>query len=131
MQRRPILIVDDDTDVVAIARATLEHSGWLVIGLCDSREALDVAAREKPCLVLVDLMMPHLDGEEFVVELRKRLANDAPPIALISAAYARADVAKRLGLAASLPKPFEIADLRDLAARFSGAHRDRPPSLPP
>lgn len=130
--RAPILVVDDDADVVAIARRTLEHAGWLVEGTTDPREALEIAARVRPCLVLVDLMMPHMDGEELLIELRARFAKDEmPKLALISAAYSRAEVARRLDVDASIAKPFDIADLRDLAVRFASAHRDRSSSVPP
>ena len=131
-ERAPILVVDDDADVVAIARRTLEHAGWRVEGTTDPREALEIAARVRPCLVLFDLMMPHLDGEELLSELRDRFSEDEmPKFALISAAYSRAEVARRLDVDASIAKPFDIADLRDLAARFASAHRDRASSVPP
>lgn len=131
-RRSPILVVDDDADVVAIARRTLEHAGWLVEGTTDPREALALAERIRPCLVLVDLMMPHMDGEELLTELRGRFAADEmPKFALISAAYSRAEVARRLEVDASIAKPFELADLRDIAVRFASAHRDRSSSVPP
>lgn len=130
--RAPILVVDDDADVVAIARRTLEHAGWLVEATTDPREALELAARVRPCLVLVDLMMPHIDGEELLTALRARFSEDEmPKLALISAAYSRAEVARRLEVDASIAKPFDITDLRDLAARFAAAHRDRSSSVPP
>lgn len=132
LERRPILVVDDDADVVAIARRVLEHAGWKVETTTDPRQALEIAARTRPCLVIVDLMMPHMDGEELLIELRQRLqGEEMPPIALVSAAYSRAEIARRLHVDASLAKPFDLTDLRDLAARFAAAHRDRPSSRPP
>ena len=131
-RRCPILVVDDDADVVAIARRTLERAGWLVESTTDPREALELAERVRPCLVLVDLMMPHMDGEELLTALRARFEGDAmPKVALISAAYSRAEVARRLEVDASIAKPFELADLRDLAVRFASEHRDRSSSVPP
>lgn len=130
-ERRPILVVDDDPEVIAIVRRVLGHAGWAVIGTTDPREAVTLAAEREPCLVLVDLMMPYLDGEELIVELRSRLGERMPKVALVSAAYSRAEVARRAGVDATLPKPFELADLRDLAVRFAAEHRDRPSSRPP
>ncbi|AKF11747.1 response regulator [Sandaracinus amylolyticus] len=131
-ERCPILVVDDDADVVTLARKVLEHAGWLVEATTDPRHALEIATRVKPCLVLVDLMMPHMDGEELLCALRAAFRGDAmPKIALISAAYSRAEVAKRLEVDASLAKPFDLDDLRDVAVRFASAHRDRPTSRPP
>lgn len=131
-RRRPILVVDDDADVVALARRALEHAGWLVETTTDPRDALELAERVRPCLVLVDLMMPHMDGEELLLALRQRLAGDEmPKLALVSAAYSRAEVARRLDVDASIAKPFDLTDLRDLAVRFAAAHRDRSSSIPP
>lgn len=130
-ERRPILVVDDDPEVIAIARRVLGHAGWLVIGATDPREGLDLAVSREPCLVLVDLMMPHMDGEELIAAIRARLGERTPPIALVSAAYSRSDVARRHDVDATLGKPFDIGDLRDLAVRFAADHRDRPSSTPP
>ena len=130
-ERRPILVIDDDPDVIAIVRRVLGHAGWVVIGTTDPREGLELASEREPCLILVDLMMPHMDGEELLLELRARLRDRMPPVALVSAAYSRTEIARRADVDASLPKPFEIADLRDLAARFAAADRDRPSSTPP
>jgi DNA-binding response OmpR family regulator len=129
--RRPILIVDDDIDVITIARRVLEHAGWSVVGTTDPRKGLDMVLEHRPCLVIVDLMMPHLDGEELLWSIRDRLKDEMPKIALLSAAYSRAEIARRLGVDATIPKPFEIDDLRDLAARFCAVHRDRRSSRPP
>jgi two-component system alkaline phosphatase synthesis response regulator PhoP len=130
-ERRPILVVDDDPDVVAIVQRVLGHAGWDVLGTSDAREAITLAVEHEPCLLLVDLMMPHIDGEELVAELRVRLRDRMPKIALVSAAYTRIEVGRRMDVDAVLSKPFEMSDLRDLAVRFAGEHRDRPSSTPP
>jgi DNA-binding response OmpR family regulator len=130
LSRRPVLIVDDDPDIVGVARRTLERAGFLVESTTDPRSALEIAQRCQPCLVLVDLMMPYIDGEELVRDLRAHL--DPPPrIALVSAAYVRAEVAKRLDADGSLEKPFELDDLRDLVIGLASEHRDRRSSLLP
>lgn len=130
-ERRPILVVDDDPEVVAIARRVLALAGWWVIGTTDPREGLRLALEHEPCLVLIDLMMPHMDGEELLAAMRAQLRERMPPVALVSAAYSRSEVGRRHQVDATLAKPFDIADLRDLAARFAAEHRDRPSSRPP
>ena len=127
--RRPVLVVDDDPDVVALAVRVLDRDGWRVVATTDPREAAALAVKERPFLAIVDLMMPHLDGEELVHELRRALGEQAPKVVVASAAYARADISQRLGAEASLDKPFDIDDLRDVVARFGDGHRD--PSVPP
>jgi CheY-like chemotaxis protein len=130
-ERRPILIVDDDADVIRIAQRVLESAGWRVESTTDPREALAIAIAVEPCLLIVDLMMPHMDGEELVQALRVGLRDKAPKIALLSAAYSRDEVARRLDADASIAKPFDVDDLRDLAVRFARDHRDRRSSRPP
>jgi CheY-like chemotaxis protein len=93
--------------------------------------AIELCLEARPCLILVDLMMPGVDGEEFVQALRRVLVDAVPPVALVSAAFSRPEVQKRLGLPASLGKPFPMDDLKDLAVRFAAEHRSRPHTIPP
>jgi len=84
-----------------------------------------------PGLVLVDLMMPYLDGEDLVRQLRGVPHRETPPVVLVSASHQRTEVQKRLGLPASLAKPFSMDDLLDTCARFASEHRDpKAPTTP-
>lgn len=129
-QLRPILVLDDDKDLTAMMRRYLEHEGWKVVVVNDPMTAVESVLEVRPSLLLVDLMMPRIDGEEFVRALRKVLFESMPPICLVSAAHSRPEVQRRLGLPASLGKPFAMADLKDVAMRFAGEHRDRSSELP-
>lgn len=129
--RRPILLVDDDAELVAMMARYLKHHGWRVETATDPRSVLDMVRAELPCLLVVDLMMPHMDGEELVLAIRGVLSDACPPVCLVSAAYSRKDVARKLELDATLDKPFELEDLRDVAVRFCSEHRDRMESMPP
>ncbi len=111
-------MVDDDAEVVALIIRLLEHEGYRVRGATGPREALAIAELEPPCLVLTDLMMPHMDGETFLSALSARLRGQLPPIVIVSASIERRDAAKRIGAAAVLEKPFDPDDVRDVVARF-------------
>jgi DNA-binding response OmpR family regulator len=128
---RPILILDDDRDLTKMMKRYLEHEGWNVLVVNEPMAAIETCLEHKPCLLLVDLMMPGVDGEEFVKAIRKVLFEAVPPIALVSAAFSRPEVQRRLGLPASLSKPFSMEDLKDLALRFAHAHRTRADTVPP
>jgi DNA-binding response OmpR family regulator len=128
-EQRPILVLDDDKDLAAMMRRYLEHEGWKVVVVNDPMTAVESVLEVRPSLLLIDLMMPRIDGEEFVRALRKVLFESMPPICLVSAAHSRPEVQKRLGLPASLGKPFAMSDLKDIAMRFASEHRDRS-SLP-
>jgi signal transduction histidine kinase/CheY-like chemotaxis protein len=80
-----VLIVDDDAEVREMLVRTLERQGWTAATAEDGRVALDAVAAQKPDLILLDLMMPRMDGFEFVTELRKHHDWRAIPIIVITA----------------------------------------------
>ena len=82
---RTVLVVDDDPEVRAMLRRALEQEGWTVSDAENGRVALDRLATEAPSLILLDLMMPVMDGFEFVMEVRKREACRSIPIVVVTA----------------------------------------------
>ena len=80
-----VLIVDDDPEVREVLVRTLERQGWSTTTAEDGRAGLDAISAKKPDLILLDLMMPRMDGFEFVSELRKRHDWRAIPIIVITA----------------------------------------------
>jgi len=79
-----ILVVDDEPDTLAFIAAVLEDSGAEVIEACDGNEALDVARREKPDLVTLDISMPGKDGGQVFEEMRSDPALRDIPVCIIS-----------------------------------------------
>ena len=129
--RKPIMVVDDDRELATMMKKYLEHHGWRVLTVTDPRSAITRCIDAQPALVLVDLMMPYLDGEDLVRQLRGVLHRETPAVVLVSASHTRTDVQKRLALPASLGKPFAMDDLRDLCVRFAGDHREKSTNPPP
>jgi signal transduction histidine kinase/DNA-binding response OmpR family regulator len=80
-----VLIVDDEAEAREMLVRTMERQGWTTAIAEDGRAALDVVAAQKPDLILLDLMMPRMDGFEFVAELRKRRDQRSIPIIVITA----------------------------------------------
>ena len=80
-----ILVVDDDEGTRRLLRQTLERGGWRVSEAENGRAGLEQLARERPALVLLDLLMPELDGFGFLEALRARGAESAPPVIVITA----------------------------------------------
>jgi len=80
-----VLIVDDDPEVREMLVRTLERQDWVVSTAEDGRAGLDAIAADAPDLILLDLMMPRMDGFEFVSELRKHQDWRAIPIIVITA----------------------------------------------
>jgi DNA-binding response OmpR family regulator len=107
---RPILVVDDDRKIVALVRTYLEREGYRVVPAYDGHEALRQARAKEPALIVLDLMLPELDGFEVMRVLR---AESDVPILMLTA---RSSLPERiLGLEKGaddyLPKPFSPAEL--------------------
>jgi CheY-like chemotaxis protein len=82
---RRVLVVDDDEGTRALMRGVLERDGWTVAEAENGRVALEMTARERPSLVLLDLRMPVMDGFEVVAELRRRPESARVPIVVMTA----------------------------------------------
>ncbi len=100
-----ILVVDDEQQIVRLVRAYLEDAGYRVVIAADGQEALYVARHEKPDLIILDLMMPGMDGWDFI--RRHRQERDTPVI-MLTARIEEADQVLGLELGADdyVTKPF-------------------------
>jgi signal transduction histidine kinase/DNA-binding response OmpR family regulator len=81
----PVLIVEDDPDIREMMRRALEQDGWVVLEAENGKVALQKVEEKKPDLILLDLMMPEMDGFEFVTALRKNQAWSAIPVVVVTA----------------------------------------------
>ena len=108
-----VLVVDDEKDIREVFQQVLELEGYRVSAVKNGKEALEWLrnSKEKPSLILLDLMMPVMDGYEFLVELRSRAALAAIPIVIITAAGNARGEAAKLGAAGHLQKPFKLDEL--------------------
>lgn len=117
---RKILIVEDETDLRDFLKLRLEAKNYKVFGACDGREAFEKAARYKPDLILLDLMLPKIDGY-WVCNFLKHDARHAKiPIIVVTAKSGAAS--KRLaydcGADDYVEKPFEMEELLVKIAAF-------------
>ena len=125
--RRPILVVDDDVKIVRLVRTYLERAGYRVVEATDGRSALAAITLEMPILVVLDVMLPEVDG---LAVLRAVRRTDRTPVIILSA---RGLVDDRIaGLTAGaddyLPKPFSPAELVLRVDSGPGALRNQPRS---
>ena len=107
---RPILVVDDDVKIVRLVRMYLERAGHRVIEATDGRRALAAIADEAPALVILDIMLPEIDGLAVLKAVRR---TDQTPVIILSARGLTDDRITGLGAGADdyLPKPFSPAEL--------------------
>ena len=115
-----ILIADDEPSIVQLNRLYLTKEGYTVHAARDGQEALDLARRVKPDLIVLDLMMPRVDGWEVCRQLRQDGAT--PPIIMLTAKDEDVDkiVGLELGADDYVTKPFNP---RELLARIKGILR--------
>jgi DNA-binding response OmpR family regulator len=118
-----ILVVDDEPKVARLARDYLEKNGFRVLTAGDGQSALTVARREKPDLIILDLMLPHIDGREVCRILRRE--SDVP-IIMLTALSEEIDQVTGLEIGADdyITKPFSVralvARVRALLRRTQG-----------
>lgn len=114
--RRLVLIADDDEDILALVRATIERSGHEVMAVRDGAAALSAMAKRRPDLAVLDIAMPELDGLEVLRRLRADDETRDLPVILLTAQAQAADVERGFatGASAYVRKPFSP---RDLATR--------------
>jgi DNA-binding response OmpR family regulator len=107
---RPILVVDDDAKIVSLVRMYLEREGFEVIEARDGRAALALIARHDPLLVVLDLMLPEIDGMSVLRAVRRQTE---VPVVILSARGTVQDRIQGLGAGADdyVPKPFSPAEL--------------------
>jgi DNA-binding response OmpR family regulator len=118
-----ILLVDDDPDIRALVRLKLEQMGHAVIVESDGARALDSVAQHVPSLVLLDVMMPNLDGIAACRKLRGADATSGTPIILMTAKARDVDIEQGLAAGATdyIVKPFSLRDLADRVESALGA----------
>ena len=110
---RTVLVVDDDAPLRALCRAALGEAGFRVLEAADGDEALDLIARDRPDLILLDVMMPRLSGWSVAAELLAEPATGEIPIIFISGRREAADRLRAQELRASgyVTKPFDPGGL--------------------
>jgi two-component system OmpR family response regulator len=115
-----VLIIDDDADIRLIAGLSLRRVGGMdVIEAASGLEGIQKAREESPDVILLDIMMPTLDGSETLAALRSQPATAVTPVIFLTAKAAGAEVERLLALGASgvLIKPFDPRTLsRDVRA---------------
>jgi CheY-like chemotaxis protein len=114
---KTILVVDDEYAIVEALAALLGDEGYRVVSAMNGQEALDRIASDRPDLVLLDVMMPVLDGRATLAKIRDDPATAALPVVLMSAAPRAQSVAGARS-DAFLAKPFGVATLLDTLSRL-------------
>ncbi|TDR38702.1 twitching motility two-component system response regulator PilH [Tahibacter aquaticus] len=122
MSFRTVLIVDDSSAEIANLRAIIAEAGWAAITAGTGREAVDRAKAEKPSVILMDIVMPDMDGYEACRALQADPATKTIPIVMVSTKNQKADHlwAKMQGARGLVGKPYSKSDIVDAIRAATG-----------
>jgi len=122
-----VLIAEDEEPIAEAIALLIADCGYTPLTASNGREALELARQRRPALVITDLMMPYMDGDELIAALRSDAVKagvlPSPTILLSAAGLQRMRTSKADAL---LPKPFDLDDLEALLRRFLGPPPARP-----
>ncbi|HSY49106.1 MAG TPA: response regulator [Thermoanaerobaculia bacterium] len=109
MPHERILVIDDEEDIREVTSLTLEEAGFEVLTASSGREGIERAIAEQPDAILLDVMMPEMDGPATLLKLQQTETTRAIPVLFLTAKIQPADkrTLSSLGAVAILSKPFD------------------------
>ena len=118
-----VLVVDDDDSIRQVVSLALADEGYLVDAASDGEAALQLVRQRRPDLILLDMRMPVMDGNEFAQAYRGLPGPHAPIIAFV-AAFDAAEHGEAIGAAAVLEKPFDLDELLAVVGQLARTDPD-------
>lgn len=128
-----ILVCDDERHIVRLIQVNLERQGWNVVTAYDGKEGLEKVKTEKPDLLVLDVMMPYMDGFEVLKAIRKEPDTEKLPVIMLTAKAQDKDVFEgyHYGADMYLTKPFNPRELVTFVKRIAqGGDGDDGPDKP-
>lgn len=119
MKTRKLLVLDDDPAILDMLFQSLSDEGYQVITARNGHEGLHRVEHDNFDLILLDLMMPGMNGEQFLAEMR-RIWPNVPPVVIVSADRNVSGKVRSLQVAGGVPKPFSLDDLLNQIERHLG-----------
>lgn len=119
---KKILVADDEEQLALAIKIRLQSKGYQVIVASDGRAALNLAVQEMPDLILMDVMMPNMDGYSCLREINTKLGRGKIPIIILTARDRMKDLFELEGIEDYVVKPF---DHEDLMIRIDRAFKKR------
>ena len=117
-RRLPILLVDDDESILTTVELLLAEEGYAVAVAANGQEALRRVAAQRPCLILLDMKMPVMDGWAFAAAYRE-LPEPHAPIIVMTAAHDSQQRASEISADDVIAKPFDVNQLLDLVRKYA------------
>ena len=118
---KKILVVDDDPDILTVLKLRLKKAGYEVMVAANGEEALDLIKKETPELVLLDLLLPGIQGEEVCKQIKQDDKLKKIPVILFTASVSDIESrVKKIGADDFIEKPFEAENLLAKIKKFVG-----------
>ncbi|MBI5240329.1 MAG: response regulator [Elusimicrobia bacterium] len=116
--RKRILVADDDPDLLDLLQMDLSHQGYDTLTAANGKDALQIAMAEKLDLILLDVMMPYIDGYHVAYEVTNKLGPKAPHIIIMTSRDTTREkgIALMSGAHEVIQKPFEMSKLHERVA---------------
>ena len=123
-----ILVCDDERHIVRLIQVNLERAGYTVVTAYDGKDGLEKVKSEKPDMLVLDVMMPYMDGFEVLKTLRRDPATDTLPVIMLTAKAQDKDVFEgyHYGADMYLTKPFNPNELLSFVKRIAQGANDDP-----
>lgn len=127
MSKKRILVVEDEESLLKLQTILLTSRGYEVVGVTDGSAAIEAVQRQRPDLILLDIMLPGMDGFEVCRRIRENETSRGIPVVMLTAKKGSADREKGMaaGAAAYITKPFKSSQVLDLVGQLlvpAGAH---------
>jgi DNA-binding response OmpR family regulator len=122
MERPLVLLADDEAHITCVVAERLRASGFSVAVARDGEEALDLATRLKPSLVITDLQMPRMSGLDLAIRLAQMKENSMTPVLMLTARGYILDQATlaKTNIRAVMSKPFSVREVVKRASELAG-----------
>ncbi|MEX0985740.1 MAG: response regulator [Actinomycetota bacterium] len=116
MEHSSVLVVDDEPQVVSVLEFTLRTDGFVTHTAHDGLEAMEQVHRYHPAFMVLDVMMPRMDGWSVLEALKAMPVAERPRVVMVTALASPADRSRAIALGAEayVPKPFDIENLLDI-----------------
>jgi twitching motility two-component system response regulator PilG len=122
MKKNRILVVEDEESLLKLESILLSSKGYNVTGVMDGKSALEEVMAHRPDLVILDIMLPEIDGFEVCRRIKENPATSAIPVVMLTAKKNSQDVARgtEVGASAYLTKPFKSAKVIEVIEELIG-----------
>jgi len=123
-RRKKIMVIDDNKEVIELVEMILEVEGYKVIGVSNSLDAYNMAVKTKPSLIILDVMMPKMDGWQVLEKIKENPSTGVIPVILLSV-RAEMEFKKGIetGVEAIMRKPFEPVELIEAVRKILEAEK--------